>query len=70
MFENTLVLFAFFEFFRNLQQKNEPRAMRHSEKTVLKGGFTPQHRQKALKYGCIPSFFAVVAKQIRTFKTA
>jgi hypothetical protein len=39
-------------------------AMRHSEKTVLTYRFTLQHSQKALKYGRIPSFFAVVARQI------
>jgi len=38
--------------------------MRHSEKTVLSYRFTLQHSQKALKYGRIPSFFAVVARQI------
>ena len=38
--------------------------MRHSEKTVLSYRFTSQHSQKALKYRRIPSFFAVVARQI------
>ncbi|MBQ4317001.1 MAG: hypothetical protein IJC20_02015 [Clostridia bacterium] len=38
--------------------------MRHSEKTVLTYRFTLQHSQKALKYGRIPSFFAVVASLI------
>jgi len=47
----------------NLYQKSVW-AMRHSEKTVLSYRFTLQHSQKALKYGRIPSFFAVVARQI------